>query len=117
MPGGADGLIDAAVFREWMVGMGRRTAHTRIAHLLCELFTRYRAVRLANGYSFPYHLKQTDIGDSRGLSTVHVNRVMQKLKSDKLIQVVGKTLTILNWDGLKEVGEFDPSYLHLREAA
>jgi CRP-like cAMP-binding protein len=110
-----DGLIDAAVFREWMVGMGRRTALARIAHLLCELFTRYRAVGLSNGYIFPYHLRQTDIGDSLGLSTVHVNRVIQKLKSDTLLEVNGKTITILDWERLQEVAEFDPDYLHLRD--
>jgi CRP-like cAMP-binding protein len=36
-------LVEAAVFREWMVGMGRRTAYARIAHLLCEVVTRMRA--------------------------------------------------------------------------
>ncbi len=110
-----DGLVDAAVFREWMVGMGRRTALARIAHLLCELFTRYSAVGLSEDYRFPYHLRQTDIGDSLGLSTVHVNRVIQKLKSDKLIDVNGKTMTILDWEKLQEVAEFDPHYLHLRD--
>ena len=111
-----DGLIDAAIFREWMVGMGRRSALTRIAHLICELFTRYAAVQLNDGPTIPYHLRQTDIGDSLGLSTVHVNRVIQKLKSDKLVAINGKSLTVLNWQTLKEVAEFDPNYLHLQEA-
>jgi len=112
-----DGLIDAAIFREWMVGMGRRTALTRIAHLICELYTRYAAVRLNDGQSIPHHLRQTDIGDSLGLSTVHVNRVIQKLKTSKLVAINGKALTILDWSKLKEVAEFDANYLHLREMA
>ena len=41
-----DTLIDAAIFREWMVNIGRREAYGRIAHLLCELFVRLRAVGL-----------------------------------------------------------------------
>jgi hypothetical protein len=46
-----DTLIDAAIFREWMVGIGRRTAHERIAHLLCEMALRFKAVGLAKGQS------------------------------------------------------------------
>jgi hypothetical protein len=41
--------------------------------------------------------------------------VIQKLKSDKLIDVNGKTMTILDWEKLQEVAEFDPHYLHLRD--
>src|SRR4051795_8364811 len=37
-------LIDAAIFREWMVGLGRREAYARVAHLLCELYVRLGAV-------------------------------------------------------------------------
>ena len=37
-----DTLIDAAIFREWMVGIGRRSAHQRIAHILCEMATKLR---------------------------------------------------------------------------
>jgi len=25
------------------------------------------------------------------------------------------SLAVLDWDGLKEAGEFDPTYLHLRQ--
>jgi CRP-like cAMP-binding protein len=106
-----DGLIDAAIFRESMVGMGRRTALARIAHLLCELSIRYSAVNLADGYAFPYHLRQTDIGDSLGLSTVHVNRVVQKLRSDRPLDVVGKSMTIIDWERLKGVAEFLVTYI------
>src|SRR3954464_14901151 len=42
-----DTLIDAAIFREWMVGMGRRSAYERIAHIFCELYLKLHAVGLA----------------------------------------------------------------------
>jgi CRP-like cAMP-binding protein len=112
-----DTLIDAAIFREWMIGMGRRSAYTRIAHVLCEVFVRLRAVGLANGHECELPLTQSELGDALGLSTVHVNRSLQELRGDGLIQLRGGSLTILNWNGLKTAGEFDPIYLHLRGEA
>jgi CRP-like cAMP-binding protein len=109
-----DTLIDAAMFREWMVGLGRRDAYTRIAHLLCELFVRHRAVELTNGDGFDLHTTQAELGDALGLSTVHVNRVLQDLRGEGLIVLRGKSFAILDWDGLKRAGEFDPLYLHLK---
>jgi CRP-like cAMP-binding protein len=113
-----DTLIDAAVFRQWMVGMGRRSAHTRIAHLLCELLVRLRAVELVEDHVFNLPVTQAELGDSLGLSTVHVNRVLQDLRGENLISLRGGSLKVLDWEGLKRRGEFDPAYLHLvkREA-
>jgi CRP-like cAMP-binding protein len=108
-----DTLIDAAVFREWMVGIGRRTAETRIAHVLCEVFVRMRAVGLANGQRCDLPITQTELGDALGLSTVHVNRSLQSLRGKSLITLRGSILTIEDWEGLQAAGEFDPTYLHL----
>jgi CRP-like cAMP-binding protein len=110
-----DTLIDAAVFREWMVGIGRRSAYTRIAHLMCEVFTRLRAVGLTNGYACEFPITQSEIGDSLGLSTVHVNRSLQEMRADGLVDLQCGTLTILDWDAFKKAGEFDSTYLHLRQ--
>ena len=108
-----DTLIDASIFREWMIGIGRRSAYGRIAHVLCEVFVRMRAVGLANGPECELPITQTEIGDALGLSTVHVNRSLQELRKDGFIQLQKGSLTVLNWEGLKRAGEFDPSYLHL----
>ena len=106
-------LIDAAVFREWMVGIGRREAYGRIAHLLCELMTKLRAVGLADGQRCEMPITQAEFGDALGLSTVHVNRVLQELRGNGLITLRSGTLTVLDWDGLTSAGEFDQTYLHL----
>ncbi len=108
-----DTLIDAAIFREWMLGIGRRSAYTRIAHLLCEVFIRLRAVGLANGFECEFPITQNEIGDALGLSTVHVNRSLQELRANGLMDLRRSTLTILDWEGFKKAGEFDPTYLHL----
>jgi CRP-like cAMP-binding protein len=108
-----DTLIDAAVFRQWMVGLGRRSAYGRIAHLLCELLVRLRSVELVEAHSFALPVTQAELGDAFGLSTVHVNRVLQDLRRDGLISLHGSSLKVLDWEGLKTAGEFDPTYLHL----
>jgi len=108
-----DTLVDAAVFREWMTSIGRRTAHARIAHLMCEVFLRLRAVSLADGYAIPWPMTQAEIGDAMGLSLVHVNRTIQELRSAGLITLRDQRLTILDWEGLKAAGDFDLAYLHM----
>ncbi len=108
-----DTLIDAAVFRQWVVNVGRRQAPARLAHLLCELLVRLRAVELVEDHIFDLPVTQAELADAQGLSTVHVNRVLQDLRGAGLISLHGKTLKVLDWEGLKTVGEFDPTYLHL----
>jgi CRP-like cAMP-binding protein len=108
-------LVDAAVFREWVMNLGGRGATERIAHLLCEIFTRLQHIGLANGNSCHMPMTQADIGAAAGMSTVHVNRVIQSLRAKKLISLTGSRLTVHDWLGLQQIGDFDPAYLHLGE--
>ncbi len=106
-------LIDAAIFREWMIGIGRRQADSRMAHLLCEMVMRLRAVGLVEGNTCAWPFTQTEIGDALGLSNVHVNRVLQdELRAKGLITLTKTTLAVNDWEELKVLGEFDPTYLH-----
>lgn len=111
-----DTLVDAAIFRAWMTGLGRRDAYARIAHLLCELVTRMAVVGLATDHTVRLPLTQEEVADALGLSTVHVNRTLQQLRSEGLITWEGKVLAIKDWSRLQQVGEFDPTYLHLEQA-
>jgi CRP-like cAMP-binding protein len=106
-------LIDAAIFREWMTSIGQRSAYTRVAHLLCELFVRFRVIGLAVGYVVQFPITQIEIGDALGLSSVHVNRSLQALRKEALIALKDGTLEVLDWKGLQVAGDFDPTYLHL----
>jgi CRP-like cAMP-binding protein len=110
-----DTLIDAAVFREWMVGLGRRLAHTRIAHLICELVVRLTAVGLSDGLRISLPVSQEVIGDALGVTVVHVNRILQALRKEGLITWSDGILEVKDWPGLVRAGDFDPTYLHLRE--
>jgi CRP-like cAMP-binding protein len=110
-----EALVDAAVFREWMVGIGRRSAQSRLAHFLCEFATKLRVIGGSDGIRFELPMTQTEIGDALGLSTVHTNKTLRALREAGLIELRGRRLKIRDWDGLCALGEFDPGYLHLRE--
>jgi CRP-like cAMP-binding protein len=109
--------INAAIFREWMIGIGRRSAHARIAHFLCEFLVRMQAVGLAEDHACELPFTQAEIGNALGLSTVHVNRTLQELRGAGLITLRRGALTVTDWDGLTEAGEFDPTYLHHERGA
>jgi len=107
-----ESLIDAAIAREWLTGLGRRDAYARVAHLICEQYHRMKAVGLAQKDMLEFPVRQAEIADALGLSTVHVNRTMKSLSRDRLISYRNQSITILNWQALQTVGQFDPAYLH-----
>ena len=108
-------LVDASIFREWLLNIGRREAYTRMAHLLCEFQVKLKAVGLAKDGTFDLPITQVELADAIGVSAVHVNRVLQELRSAGLILSKGTQITIPDWERLKEVAEFDPLYLHLEK--
>ena len=107
-------LIDAAVHREWLTAMGRRPANGHLAHLICELFLRLKVAGQAEGDTIQLPMTQAELGDALGLSTVHVNRVLQNLRGDGLVRWQGSSLTILDWERLQQLAEFTPTYLNLQ---
>ncbi|SCY66598.1 Crp/Fnr family transcriptional regulator [Microvirga guangxiensis] len=106
-------LVEGAIFREWVTNVGRREGYNRMAHMLCELLVRLRVVGLAEDHTCDLPITQSEFADALGVTTVHVNRVLQQLRADGLIKLKGDRLNIPDWDRLKEAGEFDPAYLHL----
>lgn len=105
-------LVDEGILREWLVNMGQRPSDRKLAHLFCELQARLALVGLATENEFPLPLTQEELGDTLGLSTVHVNRVLQQMREDGLIRLQGRTVSIPDLARLKEFGEFNPNYLH-----
>jgi CRP-like cAMP-binding protein len=110
-------LIDAGIYREWLVGMGRRSSPGQMAHLFCEMLLRLRVVGLTEGSSFQFPLTQEELGDALGLSLVHVNRTVQQLRREGLITWEGRTVTINDLEHLQQLANFDPTYLHLEHEA
>ncbi len=105
-------LIDAAVFRDWVTNVGGRPAYARLAHLFCEIMARARGAYVGSDKSCLMPLTQTELGECTGLSTVHVNRNIQQLRAAKFISLDAGVLTVLDWAGLVNVGDFDAVYLH-----
>ena len=105
-------LLDASIFREWVVNVGRRDSRTRVAHLLCEMVLRLRSIGAEHQGMFDFPLTQEQLADCTGLTAVHTNRTLQSLRKDGLIQLTGRSLTVLDWDRLREVADFDELYLH-----
>lgn len=106
-------LVDEATLREWLVNVGRRSAPERLAHLFCELLVRLQAVGLAEQDSYRLPVTQLDLADTTGLTSVHVNRVLQDLRRNGLIELRKRRLWILDLPRLHALAEFRPDYLHL----
>lgn len=109
-----DTVIDAAIHRQWIASMGRRTALAHLAHLVCELCTRLDAVDGAPDRVFELPLSQAVLADVLGLSTVHVNRLVAELRSLELLSWTQGRIAVLSWDRLAALAEFDPGYLRLQ---
>ena len=108
-------FVEAAIYREWLVGMGRRTAYTRIAHLFCEMIVRMRAAGLVRQNRCQFPITQQHLSDSLGLSAVHTNRTLQALRGEGLSSFHSGELAVLDWPGLKAAGEFNEGYPHQAE--
>jgi CRP-like cAMP-binding protein len=105
-------MVDAAILAKWVVNVGRRDAKTRMAHLLCEMAMRYKAGVVAQRVTFDLPLTQAHLADATGLTSVHVNRVLKILREGGLATVRSRTVSILDWEALSELGEFNANYLH-----
>jgi CRP-like cAMP-binding protein len=105
-------LIDASIFREWVVNVGRRDSRARVAHLLCEFSLRLEAAGLARNHRYELPMTQEQLADAVGLTAVHVNRVLKQLGEDGLITRDRRTITIEDWQRLRDVGDFNERYLH-----
>lgn len=106
-------LLDAAIHREKILSIGRRSAISRLAHLLCELHVRLKVVELAQGDSYPLALTQAQLADASGLTQVHVNRTLKELRDRNIVTVRGGTVTIGNMAALIDIAEFTDDYLYL----
>ena len=107
-----DSLIDASIFREWVLNVGRRSARTRIAHMLCEFAARCEAAGLGTAENFPLPMTQEQIADATGLTAIHVNRMLRDLDEDGAISRNGRDVRITDWKRLRRIADFDPAYLH-----
>lgn len=108
-----DTLVDASIQREMLLNIGRRDARARTAHLLCELLIRLRRAGADGSAPVDLFVTQADLADALGITSIHMNRVLARLRREGFITLDGRMLSVDDWQGLSEAGEFDPAYLHL----
>jgi CRP-like cAMP-binding protein len=106
-------MTDSAVLRERIIDHGSRDARQQIAHLFCEMLIRLRVVGETTDDSFPFPLTQEELGEATGLTPVHINRVLQQLRAEGLIQFRDKAVQVLDRRGLMQLARFEAGYLHL----
>jgi CRP-like cAMP-binding protein len=106
-------LREAAVAREWVMNVGRRTARQRVAHLCCELAWRSREAGLGDGESFQMPLSTDQFADATGLTRLHVSQIFQRFEDDGLVVRDGPTMSILHAAKLGAEADFDDLYLRV----
>lgn len=106
-------ITDAAIHRRWLTVLGRRPALGRCAHLICEMHVRLDDIGLVEEGRFRLPLSQARIGDMLALSAVHINRVIQDLRGRGLVTWERGVVTVIDFDALAALGEFEPSYLQI----
>ncbi|MGP9632755.1 Crp/Fnr family transcriptional regulator [Halomonas sp. AOP43-A1-21] len=109
-------LVDESTLREWIVNIASRQADQRMGHLFCELLIRSRAAGLTTDHGFVMPLTQQQVGEAMGITPVHTNRVISKLRQEGLISWENKFLKINDWEKMKKFSDFDANYLHLDKA-
>lgn len=107
-----DTLIDSAMFREWIVNVGQRSAPARLAHLVVELRERLRVISRASGDSFEMPLTQEQISEALGITAVHANRVIRQLREDGIVDFQRGRVAVLHEKKLMDLADFDGRYLH-----
>jgi CRP-like cAMP-binding protein len=105
---------DRALLMEQVTRLGRHTAYERMANLFLELHHRCQVVGLVHADSFIFPLTQESLGDLLGLSVVHVNRTLQLMRREGVIELKHGRLTLLDMEALKSAAEFrHPSLSYL----
>lgn len=105
-------LLDAALHRKCIQMLERLDAARRIAHIYCELQSRLGFTDRATNRAVRAPFTQAEIAGMCGVSLVHVNRAVSKLRELGSAEIRRGTLYTSDWAALRQYAEFDPSYLY-----
>ena len=109
--------LEEAYLLNQLVRVGRQTAYERTAHFILELFYRLSVVGLSEGNTIPMPLTQETIADALGLSVVHLNRTLQQLRRDQLIESRNGYVRVLQPEQLADVADFRPPVVSAKSPA
>lgn len=100
-----------AVLGDQAVRLRRLVAYERMCHFLLEMWFRLRLIGLTEDRWFEVPLTQVDISDTLGLSLVHTNRQLGRLRRDGLINVEERSIKINDVDKMIEISGFNSEHL------
>ncbi len=101
-------------FEEQLLTLGQRTAFERIAYLLWHLFDRARSVGLVEHNSVALPIRQQHLADTLGLSLVHTNKTLQKIREAGTIEIKDRYLHVFDEAKLIEMGRVETSFVTTR---
>lgn len=90
-----------------MVRLGQQTAYERVGHFLLELQRRLQVAGLGDAQRFPLPLTQEILADALGLSIVHVNRILQQLRREGLLELRSGVAILLQPQVLAGICDYD----------
>jgi CRP-like cAMP-binding protein len=91
---------------ENLLSVGRRSALERIAALIVGLFKRADALALVTDRTFTFPLSQQHIADALGLSLVHTNKTLARLRRMGMFTQSNGSLTLMNPWVLEPVAQY-----------
>jgi CRP-like cAMP-binding protein len=94
--------------------LGQRGAKEKIAWSLHRFYQRSKALGLTKGNSCPLPFRQRDLADALGLSLVHTNKTLAKLKARGLIDWSDGVLQVQDADALAQIGLVDDEEVEQR---
>ena len=97
--------------REWLLNIGGRSARTRVAHFLNEFAARTKLRGLSDGLRFSLPMSQEQIGDSVGITPVHVSRSIRSLVESGLIKHTNRRYEIVDLNAFRQAGQFTERFL------
>jgi len=100
--------LEAMLLGDQIMRLGRQTAGGRFAHLMLELHERLGRVGLAEDGRFAMPLTQEALADVLGFSVVHVNRTIQQLRRDRLLDVRNGMVVLMQREQLQELANWAP---------
>lgn len=100
-----------------VASLGRLDAHARICVLLLDIHDRLRHCGLINRSTFNLPLTQEQIADHLGLTLVHVNRTLRRLREEKIVLVDRQVVIIQDIERLRELAQGLPQAAEMPEPA
>ncbi len=109
----------AAAMEEHLMGealasIGQMSAIERMSWGLLRFFMRCKSLRLVDGDRCPFPYRQQDLADALGLSLVHTNKTLMKLRDRQMLSLSDGMLAMLDPDGLETLSGLEIEKAQMR---